>query len=100
MVQRELKPSPQKENLNLKENEMTKISAREPEKKNINVLGKKMTYVDKGEGDPIIFQHGFSFRSTEEESGEEIKRFFKRVEAHKKIHSGALDFCFIYKVAN
>ena len=58
MVQRELKPSPQKENLNLKENEMTKISAREPEKKNINVLGKKMTYVDKGEGDPIIFQHG------------------------------------------
>lgn len=58
MVQKELKPSPQKENLNLKENEMTKISVREPEKKNINVLGKKMTYVDKGEGDPIIFQHG------------------------------------------
>ena len=58
MVQKELKPSPQKENLNLKENEMTEISAREPEKKNINVLGKKMTYVDKGEGDPIIFQHG------------------------------------------
>ena len=58
MVQKELKPSPQKENLNLKENEMTKISAREPEKKNINVLGKKMTYVDKGKGDPIIFQHG------------------------------------------
>tara|TARA_B100001142_G_scaffold213273_1_gene211399 strand:+ start:443 stop:1369 length:927 start_codon:yes stop_codon:yes gene_type:complete len=53
-----LKPSPQKENLNLKENEMTEISVREPEKKNINVLGKKMTYVDKGEGDPIIFQHG------------------------------------------
>lgn len=58
MVQKELKPSPQKENLNLKENEMTEISAREPEKKNINVLGKKMTYVDRGEGDPIIFQHG------------------------------------------
>ena len=58
MVQKELKPSPQKENLNLKENEMTKISVSEPEKKNINVLGKKMTYVDKGEGDPIIFQHG------------------------------------------
>ena len=58
MVQKELKPSPQKENMNLKENEMTKISVREPEKKNINVLGKKMTYVDKGEGDPIIFQHG------------------------------------------
>ena len=58
MVQKELKLSPQKENLNLKENEMTEISAREPEKKNINVLGKKMTYVDKGEGDPIIFQHG------------------------------------------
>ena len=34
MVQKELKPSPQKENLNLKENEMTKISVREPEKKN------------------------------------------------------------------
>lgn len=58
MVQKELKPSPQKENLNLKENEMTEISVREPEKKNINVLGKKMTYVDRGEGDPIIFQHG------------------------------------------
>ena len=58
MVQKELKPSPQKENLNLKENEMTEISAREPQKKNINVLGKKMTYVDRGEGDPIIFQHG------------------------------------------
>ena len=58
MVQKELNPSPQKENLNLKENEMTEISVREPEKKNINVLGKKMTYVDKGEGDPIIFQHG------------------------------------------
>jgi len=58
MVQKELKPSPQKENLNLKENEMTEISVREPQKKNINVLGKKMTYVDKGEGDPIIFQHG------------------------------------------
>ena len=58
MVQKELKPSPQKENLNLKENEMTEISSKEPEKKNINVLGKKMTYVDKGEGDPIIFQHG------------------------------------------
>ena len=58
MVQKELKPSPQKENLSLKENEMTEISVREPEKKNINVLGKKMTYVDRGEGDPIIFQHG------------------------------------------
>ena len=58
MVQKELKPSPQKENLNLKENEMTEISVREPQKKNVNVLGKKMTYVDKGEGDPIIFQHG------------------------------------------
>ena len=58
MVQKELKPSPQKENLNLKENEMTEISVREPQKKNINVLGKKMSYVDRGEGDPIIFQHG------------------------------------------
>ncbi len=58
MVRKELKPSPQKENLNLKENEMIEISVRELEKKNINVLGKKMTYVDRGEGDPIIFQHG------------------------------------------
>ena len=58
MAQRELKPSPQKENLNLKENKMTKISDKEFEKKDINVLGKKMTYVERGEGDPIIFQHG------------------------------------------
>ena len=37
---------------------MTEISSKELEKKNINVLGKKMTYVERGEGDPIIFQHG------------------------------------------
>ena len=34
---------------------MTEISSKELEKKNINVLGKKMTYVERGEGDPIIF---------------------------------------------
>jgi haloalkane dehalogenase len=27
-------------------------------KKNIDVLGKKMAYVEMGEGDPIVFQHG------------------------------------------
>ena len=58
MAQKELKPSLQKENLNLKENKMTGISDKELEKKDINVLGKKMTYVERGEGDPIIFQHG------------------------------------------
>jgi haloalkane dehalogenase len=34
------------------------ISASEPEKKFINVRGKKMSYVEMGEGDPIVFQHG------------------------------------------
>jgi len=34
------------------------ISAAEPEKKTINVFGKKMAYVEMGEGDPIVFQHG------------------------------------------
>ncbi|MFL2843526.1 MAG: haloalkane dehalogenase [Alphaproteobacteria bacterium] len=58
MVQKELKPLPQKENLNSKENKMIEISDQELEKKNIKVLGKNMSYVEKGEGDPIIFQHG------------------------------------------
>ena len=58
MVWRELKPLPQKENLNSKENKMVEISDEELEKKNIKVLGKNMSYVEKGEGDPIIFQHG------------------------------------------
>ena len=58
MVRRELKPLPQKENLNSKENKMVEISDEELEKKNIKVLGKNMSYVEKGEGDPIIFQHG------------------------------------------
>ena len=58
MVWRELKPLPQKENLNSKENKMIEISDQELEKKNIKVLGKNMSYVEKGEGDPIIFQHG------------------------------------------
>jgi haloalkane dehalogenase len=34
------------------------ISATEPEKKFIDVLGKRMAYVEMGEGDPIVFQHG------------------------------------------
>ena len=58
MVWKELKPLPQKENPNLKENKMIEISDQELEKKNIKVLGKNMSYVEKGEGDPIIFQHG------------------------------------------
>ena len=58
MVQKELKPLPQKENLNSKENKMIEISDEELEKKNIKVHGKNMAYVEKGEGDPIIFQHG------------------------------------------
>ncbi len=27
-------------------------------KKYVDVLGKRMAYVEKGEGDPILFQHG------------------------------------------
>lgn len=34
------------------------ISAEEHPKKNITVLGKTMAYVEMGEGDPIVFQHG------------------------------------------
>jgi haloalkane dehalogenase len=34
------------------------ISAAEHPKKTINVLGRTMAYVEMGEGDPIIFQHG------------------------------------------
>ncbi len=34
------------------------ISAREPLKKSIEVLGRRMTYVEMGQGDPIVFQHG------------------------------------------
>ena len=37
---------------------MTNLSDEELEKKTIEVLGKNMTYVERGEGDPIIFQHG------------------------------------------
>ena len=29
-----------------------------PEKKFIDVLGHRMAYVEMGEGDPIVFQHG------------------------------------------
>ena len=34
------------------------ISAAEPEKRFIDVRGKRMAYVEMGEGDPIVFQHG------------------------------------------
>ncbi len=34
------------------------INATEHPKKTIDVLGKRMAYVEMGEGDPIIFQHG------------------------------------------
>lgn len=34
------------------------ISVQEHKKKTIEVLGKRMAYVEMGEGDPIIFQHG------------------------------------------
>ena len=37
---------------------MIEISDQEIEKKMVKVLGKNMAYVEKGEGDPIIFQHG------------------------------------------
>ena len=37
---------------------MIEISDQEIEKKTIKVLGKNMAYVEKGEGNPIIFQHG------------------------------------------
>ena len=36
----------------------TMISATEHPKKTISVLGKTMSYVEMGEGDPIVFQHG------------------------------------------
>ena len=34
------------------------ISAREHPKKSVTVNGKRMSYVEMGEGDPILFQHG------------------------------------------
>ena len=34
------------------------ISAREHSKKKITVMGKTMAYVEMGDGDPIVFQHG------------------------------------------
>ena len=37
---------------------MSTISAEEQEKQFIKVRGKKMAYVEMGDGDPIIFQHG------------------------------------------
>ena len=37
---------------------MIEISDQEIEKKTVKVLGKNMAYVEKGEGNPIIFQHG------------------------------------------
>ena len=37
---------------------MTDISEKELEKQFIEVLGKKMAYHERGEGNPIVFQHG------------------------------------------
>ncbi len=37
---------------------MNNISDKELEKKHIDVLGKSMAYVERGQGNPIIFQHG------------------------------------------
>ncbi len=37
---------------------MTDISEKELEKKFVEVLGKKMAYHERGEGNPIVFQHG------------------------------------------
>jgi len=34
------------------------LSAKEPTKQFIDVLGKRMAYVEMGNGDPIVFQHG------------------------------------------
>ena len=34
------------------------MNTAEHPKKTVKVLGKKMAYVEMGEGDPIIFQHG------------------------------------------
>ena len=34
------------------------ISAKEHPKKTVSVNGKTMSYVEMGEGDPIVFQHG------------------------------------------
>jgi len=38
--------------------EKVMLSAKEHAKKEIVVKGKTMSYVEMGEGDPIIFQHG------------------------------------------
>jgi len=37
---------------------MSDIDTGEPEKAFLDVLGKRMAYVEMGEGDPIVFQHG------------------------------------------
>lgn len=37
---------------------MSDIDTREPEKSFLDILGKRMAYVEMGEGDPIVFQHG------------------------------------------
>ena len=58
MAQKVLRPLWKKENQNLKENKMSEISKEELPKKTVEVLGKKMAYVELGEGEPFIFQHG------------------------------------------
>ncbi len=37
---------------------MDMISSQAPTKKTIDVLGRRMAYVEMGEGDPVLFQHG------------------------------------------
>ena len=37
---------------------MDTISSQAPAKKTIDVLGRRMAYVEMGEGDPVLFQHG------------------------------------------
>ena len=34
------------------------ISSKAPEKKTIEVLGRRMAYIEMGQGDPVVFQHG------------------------------------------
>jgi haloalkane dehalogenase len=34
------------------------MDASKPEKKFVEVMGRKMAYVEMGQGDPIVFQHG------------------------------------------
>ena len=37
---------------------MNAMSSEAPPKKTIDVLGRRMAYIEMGEGDPVLFQHG------------------------------------------